>query len=188
MALASGIGIVSNQVCYSLLDRRPGGAMATLCGERGAGIAGPPLPYLALGAALPGGHTCPDLGESVPTGMQLLEAQTVMTFNDGSMIWGNSPPDGYVCFTTGYGYAPYDIVGGSGRFEGATGWIVIELQTYDYGPDVFPPFFVTPETGIAKGEILDASGTTEPGTGGNFFYCNSAVEKTKKGWYDYTDK
>ena len=138
---------------HSFFDVEAKGAPGKATG-RGAGVAGPPLPYLALGDVLPGGHTCPDLGESVPTGMQLLEAQTVMTFNDGSMIWGNSPPDGYVCFTTGYGYAPYDIVGGSGRFEGATGWIVIELQTYDYGPDVFPPFFVTPETGTATGEIF----------------------------------
>jgi aryl-alcohol dehydrogenase-like predicted oxidoreductase/enamine deaminase RidA (YjgF/YER057c/UK114 family) len=38
IALASGIEIVSNQVCYSLLDRRPGGAMAALCAERGGGI------------------------------------------------------------------------------------------------------------------------------------------------------
>jgi alkylation response protein AidB-like acyl-CoA dehydrogenase len=35
---------------------------------------------------------------------------------------------------------------------------------------------------IARGEILAASGTTEPGTGGNFFYCNSAAEKTQTGW------
>jgi hypothetical protein len=127
----------------------PGKAMG-----RGAGRAGPPLPYLALGDALPGGHTCPDLGEFVPTGMQLMAAQMVMTFNDGSMIWANSPPDGYVCFATEYVYAPYDIMGGSGRFEGATGWMVAELQTYGYGPDVFPPFLVTPETGTITGEIF----------------------------------
>lgn len=36
--------------------------------------------------------------------------------------------------------------------------------------------------GIARGEILAASGTTEPGTGGNFFYCNSAAVKTREGW------
>lgn len=149
----SGLVRPVDEFGHSFFDVEGKGAPGRATG-RGAGLAGPPLPYLALGEALPGGHTCPDLGESIPTGMQLMAAQTVMTFNDGSMIWGNSPPDGYVCFTTGYGYAPYDIVGGSGRFEGATGWIVIELQTYDYGPGVFPPFLVTPETGIAKGEIF----------------------------------
>lgn len=36
--------------------------------------------------------------------------------------------------------------------------------------------------GIARGEILVASATTEPGTGGNFFYCNSAAQKVDGGW------
>jgi alkylation response protein AidB-like acyl-CoA dehydrogenase len=36
--------------------------------------------------------------------------------------------------------------------------------------------------GIARGETRVASGTTEPGTGGNFFYCNSAAEKIDGGW------
>jgi len=36
--------------------------------------------------------------------------------------------------------------------------------------------------GIARGEILVASGTTEPGTGGNFFYCNGAARKVEGGW------
>ena len=35
MVLASGIDVVSNQVCYSLLDRRPAGSMAALCAEFG---------------------------------------------------------------------------------------------------------------------------------------------------------
>ena len=35
MALQSGIPIVSNQVCYSLLDRRPSGAMTGVCRARG---------------------------------------------------------------------------------------------------------------------------------------------------------
>ncbi len=35
IALASGIEVVSNQVCYSLLDRRPAGRMAALCAEHG---------------------------------------------------------------------------------------------------------------------------------------------------------
>jgi aryl-alcohol dehydrogenase-like predicted oxidoreductase/enamine deaminase RidA (YjgF/YER057c/UK114 family) len=38
VAVASGVELVSNQVCYSLLDRRPAGAMATLCAERGVAI------------------------------------------------------------------------------------------------------------------------------------------------------
>ena len=36
--------------------------------------------------------------------------------------------------------------------------------------------------GIADGEILCASATTEPGTGGNLFYCNSAAERVNGGW------
>ena len=36
--------------------------------------------------------------------------------------------------------------------------------------------------GIAQGDILCASGTTEPGTGGNFLYCNSAARKVEDGW------
>jgi len=35
IVLAAGIEVVSNQICYSLLDQRASGAMATLCAERG---------------------------------------------------------------------------------------------------------------------------------------------------------
>ena len=35
MVLRSGIEVVSNQVCYSLVDRRPSGAMTDLCREHG---------------------------------------------------------------------------------------------------------------------------------------------------------
>lgn len=38
MLLDSGIDIVSNQICYSLLDQRAAGAMAELCAERGVKI------------------------------------------------------------------------------------------------------------------------------------------------------
>ena len=38
MLLASGLEIVSNQVCFSLLDRRAAGAMTTLCVERGVSL------------------------------------------------------------------------------------------------------------------------------------------------------
>lgn len=38
MLLDSGVDIVSNQVCYSLLDQRAAGAMTRLCRDRGVGI------------------------------------------------------------------------------------------------------------------------------------------------------
>jgi aryl-alcohol dehydrogenase-like predicted oxidoreductase/enamine deaminase RidA (YjgF/YER057c/UK114 family) len=38
LVLASGIEVVSNQICYSLLDQRAAGAMATLCEARGVKI------------------------------------------------------------------------------------------------------------------------------------------------------
>ncbi|MCK7520108.1 MAG: aldo/keto reductase [Ignavibacteriales bacterium] len=36
--VASGVPIVSNQVCYSLLDRRAAGAMAAYCAAEGIGM------------------------------------------------------------------------------------------------------------------------------------------------------
>jgi len=38
MALDTGIEVISNQVCYSLLDRRPESGMGALCARRGVGI------------------------------------------------------------------------------------------------------------------------------------------------------
>jgi hypothetical protein len=114
---------------------------------RGVAISGPPVMF----DALPDDNKCMDFTPA-PSGMHLMEAQIVMTFRDGSMIWGNSPPDGYVCFS-GYAYAPYDIMGGTGRYEEATGWIDVELDTYAILPPPLPNL-VIPETGIAKGEIV----------------------------------
>lgn len=60
MVLHSGIEIVSNQVCYSLLDRRPGGEMTRVCEEHGVHllafgtVAGGLLTERWLGAADPG--------------------------------------------------------------------------------------------------------------------------------------
>lgn len=59
MLLDSGVDIVSNQVCYSLLDRRAAGAMTDLCRDRGVKIlafgtvAGGFLSERWLGAAEP---------------------------------------------------------------------------------------------------------------------------------------
>lgn len=114
---------------------------------RGVGISGPPVMY----ADLPEDNACADLSPG-PSGLYLLEAQVVFSFNDGSMIWGNSPPDGYVCFS-GYVFAPYDIMGGTGRFEGATGWIEVHIDMLGFPPPTLP-LLVAPETGIAIGEII----------------------------------
>ena len=38
MAVRSGVPIVSNQVCFSLIDRRAAGAMAEVCREHGVGL------------------------------------------------------------------------------------------------------------------------------------------------------
>ena len=48
LVIESGIEVVSNQVCLSLLDRRAAGAMSELCRERGIGI----LAYGTLGGGL----------------------------------------------------------------------------------------------------------------------------------------
>jgi aryl-alcohol dehydrogenase-like predicted oxidoreductase/enamine deaminase RidA (YjgF/YER057c/UK114 family) len=59
LVVESGIPIVSNQVCYSLLDRRAAGAMAAYCVEKGIGLlafgtlAGGFLTERWLGAAEP---------------------------------------------------------------------------------------------------------------------------------------
>lgn len=113
---------------------------------RGVGKTGLPVMY----AELPGGNGCVDFSPG-PSGVYIVEAQMVMTFDDGSMIWANSPPTGYVCFS-GFVFAPYDIMGGIGRFEGATGWIEAEIDSYGFGPSL--PRLVTPETGIMTGEII----------------------------------
>ena len=48
LALRSGIPLVSNQVCYSLVDRRPAGAMTEVCRTHGVGL----LAYGSLAGGL----------------------------------------------------------------------------------------------------------------------------------------
>jgi aryl-alcohol dehydrogenase-like predicted oxidoreductase/enamine deaminase RidA (YjgF/YER057c/UK114 family) len=50
MVLTSGIRVASNQVCYSLVDRRPGRGIAPLCAEHGVGL----LAYGTLAGGLIG--------------------------------------------------------------------------------------------------------------------------------------
>jgi aryl-alcohol dehydrogenase-like predicted oxidoreductase len=64
IVLEAGIDIVSNQICYSLLDQRARGAMSALCAERGVKI-------LAFGT-LAGGFLCERwLGKAEPAGDSL---------------------------------------------------------------------------------------------------------------------
>jgi len=121
------------------LKGTPGSANA-----RGLAITGDPVMY----DDLPEGNACIDLSPG-PSGSYITQAQMTMTFNDGSMIWGDNGADGYVCFS-GFAYAPYVLMGGFKRFEGATGWVVFEIDTYRFPTS----FLVTPETGIGTGEII----------------------------------
>ena len=122
---------------------------------RGLSITGAPVVY----DDLPDDNACANFSidsngnpTGAPSGMLILAAQMVMTFKDGSMIWAEAPADGpvgYVCFS-GFAFAPYKIMGGHKRFKDAGGWIVVELDTYRFGD----PKLITPETGIATGEIV----------------------------------
>ena len=95
------------------------------------------------------GTPCPDIGPV--DGLRLDPAQINVVFNDGSMFYGNVvAAESFVCFAVPIARASYDIVGGTGRFEGATGYIVVDLETRSIGTDLL----VTPETGYAYGEII----------------------------------
>lgn len=111
---------------------------------RGLSITGPN----ALYGELPEGNACADYSPG-PSGRIITAAQMTITFKDGSMIWGDAAPGGYVCFS-GFAYAPYVLMGGYGRFEGATGWVDFELDTHRFPTS----YLVTPETGFATGEIV----------------------------------
>ena len=92
---------------------------------------------------------CPDIG--AVDGLRMNPAQASVVFNDGSMIYGKViEEDSYVCFAAPIGRASYEIVGGTGRFEGATGYIVFDLEMHP----IESGSLVTPETGYAYGEII----------------------------------
>ncbi len=95
------------------------------------------------------GTPCPDIGPF--DGLRLDPAQINVVFNDGSMFYGKIiVNDSYVCFAAPLARASYEIVGGTGRFEGAVGYIVIDLETYP----IEAARLATPETGYAYGEII----------------------------------
>ena len=72
MLLDSGVDIVSNQICYSLLDRRAAGAMTELCLERGVAI-------LAFGTLAGGFFTERWLGADEPE-IDALESWSLMKY------------------------------------------------------------------------------------------------------------
>jgi hypothetical protein len=92
---------------------------------------------------------CPDIG--VVDGLKMSAAQANIVFNDGSMFYGKVvEEESYVCFGAPVAHVVYDIVGGTGRFDGATGYVVFDLEMQP----IEPGSLLTPETGHAYGEII----------------------------------
>ena len=123
------------------LKGAPGDANA-----RGIGFAGLPVEY----EQLPADNQCTDIPG--PDGVLFLEAQMTVRFSDGSMLFGNAADGGYVCFMPSFAYVPYDFAGGVGRFEGATGYVVFEIDAYRFNEG--GSALVTGETGTGTGEIV----------------------------------
>jgi hypothetical protein len=95
------------------------------------------------------GTPCPDIGDV--DGLKLNPAQMNVVFKDGSMFYGTViEEESFVCFASPIARASYEIVGGTGRFEGATGYIVFDLLTHR----IESGSLVTPETGSVYGEII----------------------------------
>jgi len=100
---------------------------------------------------LPAGNPCIDLPSPLDAVIITTDAQITITFKDGSMLFGNATEGGYVCFAPGFAYAPYELVGGTGRFEDATGYIDFNIDAHRFGGPGAP---VTAETGAGIGEIV----------------------------------
>jgi hypothetical protein len=125
------------------LKGAPGDANA-----RGLGFAGLP----AEKGDLPDDNVCVDLPNS-PDGVPFVEAQMIVHFNDGSMLFGNAAEGGYVCFVPSFAYVPYNFAGGTGRFEGATGYVLFEINAHNFNEEG-KGMLVTGETGTGTGEII----------------------------------
>lgn len=103
-----------------------------------------PVPY----DDLPPGNGCTDLPSDFD-GFVLTDGAFNMRFSDGSLLFGKAADGGYVCFDPPKAFAPYDLAGGTGRFEGATGYIQYDIDTHPFGSTA-----VVPETGSATGEVI----------------------------------
>lgn len=125
------------------LKGRPRSATA-----RGVSVTGLPVEI----GELPKDNQCLDIDG--PDGFNIVDAQITIVYKNGSMLFGNDLPGGYVCFVSaanpavGYGYAPYKIVGGNGRYEGADGKLAFDLTTYAFDA---PTGAVVAETGTGIG-------------------------------------
>ena len=124
------------------LKGAPGKATA-----RGVGWGGLPIPY----DQLPAGNECFDTLLPVD-GVVFEEFQMTMDFKDGSMLFGNAV-EGYICFAPSIAIGTYSINGGAGRFEGATGWIDVYIETHRFNEEGHPSL-VTAETGTLTGAIV----------------------------------
>jgi hypothetical protein len=124
------------------LNGAPGDADA-----RGLGFSGPPVEY----DQLPEGNQCTDIPG--PDGVLFLEGQMTVRFNDGSLLFGNAASDSHVCFVPAKAYVSYDVAGGTGRFEGASGSVHFVIDAYRFNEAGHPPL-VTGETGTGTGEIV----------------------------------
>ena len=141
MSLSDSEGVSLGSIFDVYLKGAPGAAQA-----RGLGFSGPPVDK----EKLPEGNTCTNIPG--PDGVLFLEAQMTVHFEDGSMLFANAAQGGYVCFVPSFAYVPYDFAGGTGRFEGATGSVLFEIDAFRFNGDG-KRALVTGETGTGTGEI-----------------------------------
>jgi len=126
------------------LKGAPGAANA-----RGVGWVGPPLPY----SGLPLDNVCNDISAFSPySGAIFEEFQMTINFKDNSLLFANLA-DGYICFSPSIAVGTYNIAGGTGRFEDASGWLYVEINAYRFAEEGHPSL-VTAETGTLTGEII----------------------------------
>jgi hypothetical protein len=147
MKLSGTVTTIGGVQTYDVnLKGAPGKARA-----QGAGTGVEPATF----DELPAGHVCADNPyepETGTAGLLLTQATATVTFEDLSMLFLTVADDAYVCLFTPFVYGPYEIIGGTGRFEDATGYIVMEFDVYR---GIFPDgSAIGAETGIAYGEIV----------------------------------
>ena len=146
MKLSGTVITIGDTQIYDVnLNGAPGKARA-----QGAGSGVVPVPL----SGLPAGHICDDnpFKPGGTAGLLLTHAQATMTFEDLSMLFLDVAEGAYVCLFTPFVLGAYDIIGGTGRFEDASGYIVMEFNLYR---SAFPlDSLVGAETGVAYGEIV----------------------------------